>query len=93
MKEKTAKMTLKAWRDATEGMGEYKKLLLLRRLAEPDQIKAMDIAMLLKMDVAQFELMRERADVEGRKRLNFLFLEADLEQKVRRICREEMAKA
>ena len=87
-----AMMTLRAWRDATEGMGGYKKLLLLRRLAEPEQIKAMDTAMLLKMDVGKFALLRERADAEGRKRLDYLFERANLEHTIREICREELAK-
>jgi len=58
-----------------------------------EQINVLTTAKLLKMDVGKFWLMRERADEAGRKRLDFLFQEADLEYKIRRVCQEEIAKA
>lgn len=51
----------------------------------------MTTANLLKMDVGKFCLLREKADAEGLKKLDYLLNRADLEEMARRICREEMA--
>lgn len=57
------------------------------------QIMELDTKALLKMDVAEFCLLREKANAEQLRKLDYLLNRADLDYFVRGIVREELAKA
>jgi hypothetical protein len=56
------------------------------------QIWNLDTAALLKMDTIDFCVLRDRADAEGRRKLDYLLNRASLETTIRRIVQEELAK-
>jgi hypothetical protein len=69
--------------------GAEKKMT--KEAAVEKQIREMNTRTLLKMDVAKFCVLREQANAEQLKRLDYLLNNADLEYKVRKIVREELA--
>ena len=66
-----------------------KKKTMTKETAAAKQINELDTKALMKMDVGRFCLLREGANAEDRKRLDYLLNQAGLEHKVR----EELAKA
>jgi len=64
-----------------------------KETAAAKQIRELDTKALMKMDVGKFCLLREKANAEELRRLDYLLDQADLEYKIRKIVREEIAKA
>jgi len=57
------------------------------------RIFALDMKSFVKLDVGEFMLLREGADFEGRKKLDYLMRRGEIENFARGIAREEIAKA
>jgi len=57
------------------------------------RIFALDMKSFVKLDVGEFMLLREGADFEGRKKLDYLMRRGEIEGFARSVAREEIAKA
>lgn len=56
------------------------------------RIMGLDTKTMGKMDAAEFMLLREGADFEGQKKLDYLFNRMEIENLIRVIVKEELAK-
>ena len=57
------------------------------------RIMGLDMKSFVKLDVGEFMLLREEADEDGRKKLDYLMRRGEIEGFARSVAREEIAKA
>jgi len=67
------------------------------KVTGPEAIRALimglDMKSFVKLDVGEFMLLREGADFEGRKKLDYLMRRGEIEGFARGVVQEELAKA
>ena len=77
-------------------MAKVKKAGMVTETSTPEEIRArimgLDMKSFLKLGVGEFALLRERADFEGRKKLDYLMRRGEIEGFARGVVREELAK-